>query len=402
MVDRAAERAARADIDAELRELDRYRSAFKVVALADAIDYRIGLGIEHPTIYLLARRDGTLVVGSLPEWPEAVEKTEGWYRFRVATSDSNPSAALARVVLVQGEFPLLLARVLTGYNSLVRYFLPFVLGTVLLTAALLLILIWRAHRQLQRRLQRFNEVLAAAGSGELTARLSAADTANDDELGALARQVNRTLADNTRLVHGLETISQTAAHELNKALSHLRNSAADSGNPDLTEDANRLLQLLQEILELSRVETSSNARMQPTDLAAAVDSAVQLYADAFDDAGVALELTLRPANVLGQKHLLTNAVANLLSNALRYGGAGPVAVVIDTQDQAATVSVRDSGPGPTTADLQQLIDRSRFGSDRGYGFGLRFVSAIAIRHGAMLRCRQLAPGFEVSLTFPHG
>ena len=401
IVDRAVQQVAKAQIEAEYQELTRYESNFKIVSIADAIDFRVAAGTQHPTLYLLARANGSLVVGSLPEWPMDVPQQPGWYRFSLNQSGHASAEALAKVAVFDDEFPVLVARPMAVYNSLKNDFLPVLLGSILLLAALLLALVFRSHRELNQRVAAINSVLIQAGQGKLSARLDNSATDRGDELAYLARQVNDTLTENTRLMHGLESVSQTAAHEINKELSFLRDAAIARNQTELAAYADNLLRLLREILELSKIESSADTLMQHQDLGDIVVAATALYQDAYDDAGIQLETIIKPALVLGQPHLLTNAVANLLSNALRHAPpASRVLVSLDTEGSNACISVTDEGPGTPSNDLRAILEQSRSGAAAGYGFGLRFVQAVAVRHGAKLELKNFQPGLQVSITFP--
>ncbi|MCR9260335.1 MAG: HAMP domain-containing histidine kinase [Pseudomonadaceae bacterium] len=399
VVDRAVEQVARADIEAEYHELVRYQSQYRIVGIADGIDYRISLGDSHPMIYMLVRADASVVVGNLDQWPVAVPPQPGWYRFTI--DQAGGAELLAKVELIEGEFPVLVARRLSVYRSLRNEFLPFVLGSLALLAIIMLVVVIVSNRFFQRRIVDINAVLVEAGNGNLDARLPVSAAEHDDEISYLARQVNETLEENARLIVGLETVSQTAAHEINKELSYLRDAAEQCNQSELAASADELIKLLREILELSKIESSTDAFMKSVNLAEVVRSAVELYHDAFEEAQVSLEVIGEPVMVLGQSHLLINAVSNLLSNALRHAPAGSRVVVdVSSDGTSATVSVTDQGSGTTSDDLREVLNQARKGNVAGYGFGLRFVQAVALRHGAKLRLANLEPGFQVLLTFP--
>lgn len=401
VVDRAVARVARADIEVEYQELVRYQSEYKVVSIADAIDFRLSLGGEHPTIYMLARNDGSVVVGSYARWPVDVPLQPGWYRFETEPGVNGQVEALAKIELFDNEFPVLVARKLSAYSSLRNEFLPYMLGSTTLFAVILFIVVFRSNRHFQQRIDEINTVLVEAGRGNLDARLDLSATLPADEITFLASQVNETLDENLRLIIGLETVSQTAAHEINKELSHLRDLAASSNQPELMASADELLKLLREILELSKIKSSTDTLMSHLDLATTVHAAVELYRDAFDEASVTLDVSVESIMVLGQSTLLINAVANLLSNALRHSPPrGCVALCVTREGDSATISVADQGPGTQSDDLREVLAQARKGKVAGYGFGLRFVQAVALRHGARLRLVNLRPGFQVRLTFP--
>ncbi len=401
IVDRAVENAAREDIEAESRELLRYRKDFKVVSVADAIEFRSATGSSQPMLYLLTRADGSPVVGNLSAWPVNVPKTEGWYRFDIEQEGVEAGEVLARVFVFDDEFPVMVARRLSVYATLKNELIPLMVILIGGLSIVLVVFVVRSNERFRQRVAHMNGVLTMVGQGSLHERIHDSEVAGKDELADLACHINTALDENARLMTGLDAVSQTAAHEINRELSHLRDLAESNEQPDLVESADALLRLLGEILELSKIESSADALMTNVNLEDVVRNAVNLYEDAFDDAGTELVAETQAAIVLGQANLLTNAVANLLNNALRHASSnGRVVVAIEKEATSVTVSVSDDGEGAASEDIREILQRTRQGDVAGYGFGLRFVQAVSIRHGATLRLANTSPGFRVSLTFP--
>jgi signal transduction histidine kinase len=273
--------------------------------------------------------------------------------------------------------------------------------TIGIIAGGLTLLVLFANRQFSRRIEKMNEVLSKVQSGMFNERISDKEINKKDELAELARHINRALDENTRLMMGLEAVSQTAAHEINKELSHLHNLATKNDQLEMADSANALLTLLREILELSKIESSTDVGMSKVDLCYIALMAAKLYQDAFDDAGIDLIKPTNSAEVLGQEHLLINAITNLLNNALKYTPAGgQVVISISAVNGTAMIAVSDTGDGADSDDLAEILQQAQQGKVAGYGFGLRFVQAVSIRHGAKLRIENISPGFKVSLTFP--
>ena len=75
-------------------------------------------------------------------------------------------------------------------------------------------------------------------------------------------------------------------------------------------------------------------------------------------------------------------------------------VTLAANDRAVLIAVHDAGPGAASDDVAALSAAARRPGADGHGFGLRFVQAVAIRHGAQLALRNRAPGFSVTLAFP--
>jgi signal transduction histidine kinase len=93
----------------------------------------------------------------------------------------------------------------------------------------------------------------------------------------------------------------------------------------------------------------------------------------------------------GDRILLRRLVRNLVENARRYGGDGPIDVIVKREHDCAVLEVVDRGPGVPEAERQRIFEpfyRLAGGSEtgRGSGLGLALVLDIARRHGGDAVC----------------
>src|SRR5205085_11252543 len=112
--------------------------------------------------------------------------------------------------------------------------------------------------------------------------------------------------------------------------------------------------------------------------------------------------------IRGDRHLLSQALANLLDNALKYGagfaGGGEIVVAVSRENGRAVLEVRDRGPGIPERERDAVFDRfvrlepSR--STPGNGLGLSLVRAVAHRHNGTVTLAVNRPGLKVRLEFP--
>jgi signal transduction histidine kinase len=176
--------------------------------------------------------------------------------------------------------------------------------------------------------------------------------------------------------------------------------AAIDGIDDVMSVFDKLLQIA---AAESGVRTTSFGQL---DLQALATDIVELYEAAAEAQGATLCIAAdAPRLVLADRQLLASALASLVDNALKYGGAGVhIEVSVRGEPGAVALVVRDDGPGVPVADLGRLcerfyrVDRSRHLP--GNGLGLSIVTAIARQHGGKLVLMNANPGLEARLVLP--
>ncbi|MGH7065147.1 MAG: sensor histidine kinase, partial [Stellaceae bacterium] len=146
-------------------------------------------------------------------------------------------------------------------------------------------------------------------------------------------------------------------------------------------------------------------RAERLDLSEVARAAAELYEPVAEEKGFALSIAAEPGVVIrGDRHLLSQALANLFDNALKYAGGGEIRVRVRRRGGRAILDVADRGPGIPEADRETVLDRfvrlepSR--STPGNGLGLSLVRAVAHRHQGSVRLADNHPGLRVRLEFP--
>ncbi len=155
--------------------------------------------------------------------------------------------------------------------------------------------------------------------------------------------------------------------------------------------ARRTLDLAEEFVQLARAE-SSTYHLDTVNLVDLLDEAVDEVWPQAQAQRVNL-LVVRPeAPALCEvdRGLLTRAMANLLGNAVKYGGAGTeVLCAVHAATGGWRVSITDQGPGMTPEQQQRLFQQfarldPEHSATRGVGLGLVFVRTVIERHGARI------------------
>jgi signal transduction histidine kinase len=103
------------------------------------------------------------------------------------------------------------------------------------------------------------------------------------------------------------------------------------------------------------------------------------------------EASGEPVTVSGDRLLLRRLVRNLLENARRYAGSGPIEISVTSPPGRAVLEVRDHGPGVPSDERERIFEpfyrlATARENGRGSGLGLALVREIARRHGGEAVC----------------
>jgi heavy metal sensor kinase len=275
-----------------------------------------------------------------------------------------------------------------------RTFLTVGSGALTLAALVGIVLAWRVTRPLRAVNDTARRIVA---TGDLQARVP--PPAGGGELAELVRQFNTVLAQNAALIGAQRETLDNLAHDLRTPLARLRGTAdlalqnrADSAAArealaDCLEESERVLRLLETMLDVSAAETGTlPLRRERLDLGAVLVDAIDLYREVAEEKNITLHMdTSAPVFVDGDALRLGQAVANLLDNALKYTPAGGrVHLATRTEPGLGVIEISDTGPGVPPAEREKIWRRLYRGdasrSQRGLGLGLSLVKAIVEAH----------------------
>lgn len=380
------------------------------------------------SIYLVTTFSGEAIAGNISSLSPGVLDNIGWsetlYR-RPDETDSSEGRALVRVVQLPGGFRLLVGRDLEEQQRLRVVILDagrWLIGLVIVLGLAGGIF---ATRRVLKRVDAMTETTKTIMAGDLSGRLAIAGTG--DELDRLASHLNTMFERIELLMRGLKEVSDNIAHDLKTPLTRLRNRCEEAlrhtqdeagyrATLEATiEESEGLIRTFNALLMIARAE-SGQARdnMVAVDASEIARGIGELYEPLADEKG--LELTVEapaPALVDGNRELISQALANLVDNAIKY--ARPDAVAVNGQRGRITVSanrngdrielaVADRGPGIPEGDRDRVVERfvrlERSRSEPGSGLGLSLASAVAHLHAGELRLLDNAPGLKATLTLP--
>jgi phosphate transport system regulatory protein PhoU len=211
------------------------------------------------------------------------------------------------------------------------------------------------------------------------------------------------------------------SHELKTpvgAISLLAETIADETDDDnrrrlvghLTREVDRLERIIDDLLELSRLEDDQRPRVEKLSLDTVVGESVDTVRGLARQRGIDIVLSGVPSGIeLHANHRqLVRALVCLVDNAVRYSDEGnQVWVGIDRTVDNAEVSVRDTGSGIPRADLERIferfyrVDRARSRETGGTGLGLAIVRHVAENHGGRVLVEsKLGEGSTFTLQLP--
>jgi signal transduction histidine kinase len=417
-------------VDAEIRDLtDQFRRGGirQIVFAVDARATRPG-----SNLYLVTTAAGEGLSGNVGSLAAGVLDRVGWtetvYR-RLEDPDTvgGEHHALVMIVQLPGGFRLLVGRDLDERERL---------QGIVITAgqwslAILVILGLAGGFFVTRRvLKRVDAMTATAQTimqGDLAERLPIAGT--NDELDRLAGNLNAMLERIEALMHGLKEVTDNIAHDLKTPLTRLRNrceqalrTAEDESQyraalENTIEESDALIRTFNALLMIARAESGqARENMSEVDAAEIARGIGDLYEPLADDKGLALKVEAPQATpVRGNRELISQALANLVDNAIKYAapdhaqvnGAQPEIVVKAQGDgDRILLTVTDAGPGIPEADRARAVERfvrlEQSRSQPGSGLGLSLVQAVAHLHGGELKLEDNRPGLKTVISLPRG
>jgi two-component system sensor histidine kinase SenX3 len=163
---------------------------------------------------------------------------------------------------------------------------------------------------------------------------------------------------------------------------------------NLRREALRLGDLVQDIIQLSKVQVSDNQdNFAPVDLGEVIASAVEFNSVLADKRRSPIQVAAAQGiTVFGDRNSLVMAVSNLIQNALYYSDEGQqVGVGLRSVDGVAEISVIDNGVGISLEDQDRIferfyrVDQSRSRATGGTGLGLAIVKHVALNHRGEIR-----------------
>jgi len=298
----------------------------------------------------------------------------------------------------------------------------FAVGSILLALALGYAISWSLIGPVRQMDARFNEIAA----GDFTKRVS---VPNRDELGGLATNLNRMNDELGRLYRQLETANQhkseflaNMSHELRTPLNAVigfsevllerlfgeLNAKQDEYLKDILTSGRHLLSLINDVLDLSKVEAGRmELELSTFDAPSAIANALTLVRERAQRHGVTLGLTVVPelGSLIADERKFKQILLNLLSNAVKFTpDGGRIDVSARREEDNVMIAVHDTGIGIAPEDQAAVFEEFRqVGRDStskhaGTGLGLTLTKKFVELHGGRIWLES-EPGKGSTFTF---
>lgn len=340
---------------------------------------------------------------------------------------------------IETEFSASLA---AGARWLEDLVLSILFLVVLTVETIGLTLTFVTSRALGRDLKNIGEVAKKIGDGDYSAR---AEIRSQDEVGRLAESLNgmgelleqsyealeqrvkKRTDELNRALRARDQFLSIASHELRTPLSSLslqiqlrgkkaRAESFDGFTTDqwrkMVEDderqMTRLIRLVGDMLDTSRIQTGLfSLQVERVELVTLVRTVIERIADRHMDR---IQITTNETNGalsgIWDPFRLEQVIANLLTNAFKYGGTDPILIDLERRGENVVMSFTDHGIGIDPKDFERIFEPFERVAPAtivagGMGLGLHIVKGIVQAHGGTIEVvSQLGRGTTFSVTLP--
>ncbi|GAB4213620.1 MAG: hybrid sensor histidine kinase/response regulator [Synechococcales cyanobacterium] len=226
------------------------------------------------------------------------------------------------------------------------------------------------------------------------------------------------------LGHLKDQLLSTVSHDLKSpltvilGLSRILQATLSGLPPEQVQDmlgkihhsAEKMVQLITDLLDLSRIEQGMQLQLQRIDLAALLGQQMHHFEFSAQQKQIPLSLSLpdETLSVRADPQRLEQVLSNLLSNAIKYTpNQGTVQVQVVLEPTLIHVQVRDTGFGIPAADVAHVFDRfyrvnhPQHRQETGTGLGLAIAKSIMEQHGGDLQVSsELGVGSVFTMVLP--
>ena len=385
--------------------------------------------IPNANLYALRNNKNDIVAGNFTDKDSLWDLTrldDGWVSFssirnKASGNDSIPSRKQffrGKEFIVRGSYNLIIGRDVSNEIYLKERFLNTIISATLLILILGLFGGYVLSRNILNRISAINKTSIEIMDGDLLQRLPIGSS--NDELNQLSVNLNNMLDRLNKLMTGMKDVSDNIAHDLRTPLNKIRTNLEVTlmSNPTSENYRNSIQEVIYDIdivintfnslLVISRVESGSLLlEKEKVDINKLLENVIDLWEPLAEEKNINL-INQSDDNIYieGNKNLLSQAVSNLIDNAIKYGPQGNKINIGAKFDNANVILwVSDNGPGIPNKDKERVLERfARLDVSRntqGTGLGLSLVTSSIRFHKGTIQLLDSKPnGLIVKLEIP--
>lgn len=381
--------------------------------LEDAKDENLVIGI----------RGDSKTAGNFTDWEslkglekEAIKKTS-FQDIKIKAPDGTKRHIYAGIIRYPQNVFLVIGYNLKNIDYIRSSFYKVLLENIALafviSMAISFMIIWIMNRHFRR----FNIACDRVMSGDMDYRIKV--TGNSDQFDQLAINLNKMLDWNNALIATVRDSSNAIAHDMRTPLSRLRLKLSAIGtksrlSQEVREElgesvliVDRMVDMFENLLKIARAESRvSTDLFENLDIRALVEDIVEFFETALEDKQITLtrKFEIDDGILKGDRHLLGQALFNILDNAYKYTPkGGHITISLSGDNSNIVLIIEDNGPGIPEDVISRVHERFFRADDsrhsEGYGLGLSLVHAVATLHRAKLTFSNINPGLRVTLEF---
>ncbi|MEG1744408.1 MAG: HAMP domain-containing sensor histidine kinase, partial [Ruthenibacterium sp.] len=340
----------------------------------------------------------------------------GYHIYRTATNER----VMAVTTLLPGAAGDFVAvRMVTSLTLVNQTLMTYVLVSMAAVVVIVLFSVWSGMffiRSIVRPIGEIEHTAAKMAEGNLDIRI---ENTYNDEIGKLANTINHMAGELDKSERMKNEFISSVSHELRTPLTSIKGWAETMTGIRNPEDAayrrglqviagetDRLYDMVEELLDFSRMQNGIKLDAHVLDLVAEVSDSVLTVMQRVQLEGTRLcyEEPPLPVPVLADTARLRQVFLNILDNAAKYSPKnGTITVSVQSDGKEARVQITDEGRGISPEDLENV--KIKFfkgkGAVRGSGIGLAVVDEIARAHGGRAEIEsELGKGTTVTLCLP--
>ena len=385
--------------------------------------------IPNANLYALRNNKNDIIAGNFNDkeslW-NLKRLDDGWVSFSSIRSQESINQSLppkeqffrGKEFILQGSYNLIIGRDVSNEVYLWKRFLTNIISATFFVLILGLFGGYVLSRNILNRISAINRTSIEIMDGDLSQRLPVGLI--NDELNQLSVNLNLMLDRLNKLMIGMKDVSDNIAHDLRTPLNKIRTNLEVTlmSNPTSENYKNSIQEVIQDIdivintfnslLAISRVESGSlSPDKEKIDINKMLEDLIDLWEPFAEEREIILTNQCdQGVQLEGNMNLLSQAISNLIDNAIKYGPNGnKINVGAKLEKDNIILWISDNGPGIPDADKERVLERfTRLDISRntqGTGLGLSLVnSSIKFHKGSISLLDSNPNGLIVKLEIP--